>query len=112
MEGRGGPGDRGWGDWAVAAGIHLCFAPVAVWRAACAGGGLALAPNAMQQQRIEPGIQRCVAVGRVRVKHGGMVSSVDVGVRVRAGVRMVDVMNAGVPARALGAQAVGPAVGE
>lgn len=42
------------------------------------------------------------------MKHRVMVSGVDVGV----GMRMVDVVNIGVTACALGAQTVGPAIGD
>lgn len=78
-----------------------------MWGAAGAGGGLALAPNARQQQCIESGIQRW-AVGRVCVKHGLMVPGVDVG----TDVRMVNIVDVGVGTRVLGAQTVGPALGE
>lgn len=64
MERRGGPGDGGGGEGAVAAGVHLCLHPLAVWRTACAGRRLVLIPDTGQQQRAEPGVQRG-AVGRV-----------------------------------------------
>lgn len=107
MEGRGRPGDRGSRDGAVAAGVHLRLHPLAVRGAPRAGGRLVLVPNARQQQGIEPGIQ-CWAVGWVRMEHGVVVPGVDVWVRVR----MVDVVDVGVATRALGAQAVGPAIRE
>ncbi len=107
MEGRGGPGDRGSRDGAVAAGVHLCLHPLTVWGTPRAGGRLVLVPNTRQQQRIKPGVQ-CRAVCRVRMEHGVVVPGVDVGV----GVRMVDVVDTGVATCALGVQAVGPAVGE
>lgn len=47
-------------------------------------------------------------MGRVGVEHGVVVPGVNVGV----GVRMVDVVDVGVAACALGAQAVGPGVRE
>lgn len=74
--------------------------------ASCASCDLALTSDARQKQRVEPGIQSW-AVGWVRVQHG-VVPWVDVGVGAR--VRVVDFM--GVAAWALGAQTVGPGVGE
>lgn len=103
MERRGGPGDRGGCEGAVAAGVHLCLHPHAVCGAACVGRCLILGPDTRQQQRAEPGIQ-CRAVGRVWMEHGVVVAGVD----VRVG--MVDVVDSRVATWALGVQAVGPTV--
>lgn len=64
MEGRGGPGDRGSRDGAAAAGVHLRLHPLAVRGTPGTGARVVLVPNARQQQRAEPGIQRW-AVGLV-----------------------------------------------
>lgn len=103
MKRRGGPGDRGGCEGAVAAGLHLCLHPHALCGATGAGRGLVLVPDTGQQQRAEPGVQSR-AGSRVWMEHGVVVAGGD----VRVG--MVDVVDSRVATRALGVQAVGPAV--
>lgn len=95
LDGRRAPGHGGGCDVAA---LCLRLHPLAERRASRAGALLALAPDGGQQQRAEPVLQRCGAVGGVRVEHG-VVAAVDVrvvDVRVGAGGLRVEPVGPGV----------------
>lgn len=103
LERRWAPGDGGSRD---VAGVCLRLHPLAERRASRAGSLLGLVPDGGQQQWTEPVVQRCGAVGGIRVEHGVVVGVVGV-----AGVNM-RVVDVGVAAGVLRVQPVGPGVGD